>query len=91
MKKIAFLALSVGCVVSGCGYQPGANWRENCEANASYDSYEYARCLDSVTTSHENEDSASPAPTPPVAVAVTIDPENANRPGREDLGKGNIE
>lgn len=92
MKKTVLFVLGAGVFAAGCDYHPDSGWRENCEVNASYDSYEYARCLDGVAHQAESPAAASAAPAPePAAVSVTIDPDNANRPGREDLGKGRIE
>ena len=85
MKKIAFSVLALGVVVSGCDYRPGSSWRDNCEANASYDSYEHARCLDKVTRQVESKTPGAPC------AAVVTDAGNADRPGWEDLGKGGAE
>lgn len=84
MKKELVAATLLGLMVTGCDYRPGGNWRDNCDVNASYDSYEYSRCVDRVARQAESGHTADSS-------GVSIDPGNANRPGREDLGKGRIE
>ncbi len=86
MKKIAFYLVGLGMFLSGCDYQAGGDWRDDCKVHSSYDSYEYARCIDRVT--QKAESGMTPETSAPSA--VTIDSGNANRPGREDLGKGDF-
>lgn len=84
MKKKIVALTGLGLLLTGCDYRPGGDWRDNCEVNASYDSYEYSRCIDRVARQAETGKT-------PDSSSVSIDPDNANRPGREDLGKGRIE
>lgn len=84
MNKNIVAVVGLGLLLAGCDYRPGGDWRDDCEVNASYDSYEYSRCVDRVSRQTEMGRASDSS-------GVSIDPENANRPGREDLGKGRIE
>lgn len=98
MKKTVWYSLALGVGVAGCDYQPGGDWRDKCQINSSYDAYEYSRCIDRVSREAESQaqasaelraEKASPLSSP-ASSAVTTDPENASRPGQEELGKGHI-
>lgn len=91
MKKILLAVGGLGTLLSGCDYRAGGNWRENCEANYTYDSFEYSRCVDRVTTTTESGAGYQGTGYQSDASQVSIDPKNANRPGWEELGKGRIE